>query len=130
MDTAVFIYIIACYSCGAIGLTVSTVMVLAKPDPIERAHFRFLLAFGLIIASMTIASFMLSREPKDEIGLDYDPKKQILITNGSKQAIAQALLVTVNVGAAPPRRAKASSRMCSMRPARFIVLATVKSQAR
>jgi len=70
MDTAVFIYIIACYSCGAIGLTVSTVMVLAKPDPIERAHFRFLLAFGLIIASMTIASFMLSREPKDEIGLD------------------------------------------------------------
>jgi DNA-binding CsgD family transcriptional regulator len=70
MDTAIFIYIIACYSCGAIGLTLSTVMVLARPDPIERAHFRFLVAFGLIIASMTVASYMISREKLDEAGLN------------------------------------------------------------
>ena len=36
---------------------------------------------------------------------------------------------TENCGAAPPSDANASSRMCSMRPAMFCSLATVKSHA-
>lgn len=65
----------------------------AAKAAIDRGETHYTANEGILSLRQAVA-----RTLHDEIGLDYDPKKQILITNGSKQAIAQALLSIVNVG--------------------------------
>lgn len=55
MEAAAFAYLFACYSIGAAGLAFAGLMSLARPSPLERAYFAFMLGFTCSVVSSTVA---------------------------------------------------------------------------
>jgi DNA-binding CsgD family transcriptional regulator len=57
--TAVFVYLVACYSIGAIGLAAAIVSALLRGEAIQRAYALFMAAFTFEVVSLTVFSYLL-----------------------------------------------------------------------
>lgn len=69
METGLFIYFIACYSVGAVGLALALIVSLAKPSPLERSYVLFMVGFTFFTGSMTVASFLTALEDPNKLAL-------------------------------------------------------------